>query len=455
MPPDESAPTLTLVIDDDEFVRKALGRNLRRLGCEVLIGTNGEEGLRLAVETAPAVIFLDLRMPGMDGHTVLRHLVEADVRSSVIAMSGQGDMDDVIEAMRKGAIDYVKKPWTPDELISALGRGVQMHRARDGRVQAAGRGGRRAADRTPSPHDAVGAWTAADAKQTAPLREIMEWLRAGDVPATPLAPALARLRRLAQVAEPSVDDIARALEGESDLTMTLLRLANSGLHAGGTSVGDVRQAVARVGPRQVHDMAETAALRDAYRVDGGGGAARARQEQIWRFSVARGLAMRAIADATVPAVGLNRNRCYLAGLLLDAGALFLLGTLATRSPLGSRDPNPHTFGAGTLAEVQAYHAAFGQALIARWGLPAEIATLAGDHHGEATAADQSLLWCAAVTAGPIASRLVGGADPTHDRPPRPELLNRCARTLGLGEAALRRLAVGLTSDVRELWAVYA
>lgn len=190
-------PPLVLVIDDDEFVRKAMGRNLRRLGCEVLIATDGEEGLRIAADAGPAVVFLDLRMPGIDGHAVLGRLVDAGARASVVVMSGQGDMDDVIGAVRHGAVDYVKKPWTSNDLASALARGVQMFNARDQDETAGGSGGQSAAMRrtaTPPGGHSQGVRGGAGGggrgmptqhNAGAPLHEIVQWLRSGRHPHAP------------------------------------------------------------------------------------------------------------------------------------------------------------------------------------------------------------------------------------------------------------------------------
>jgi two-component system alkaline phosphatase synthesis response regulator PhoP len=65
-------PDRVLVVDDEGDTRKALEKSLRRLGYEVFSAENGEEGLKVAVEVRPHVILSDIRMPQMDGHTLLR-----------------------------------------------------------------------------------------------------------------------------------------------------------------------------------------------------------------------------------------------------------------------------------------------------------------------------------------------------------------------------------------------
>jgi DNA-binding response OmpR family regulator len=124
---------LVMVIDDDEFVRRALKRHLRDLGCDVLLAPDSDHAVEMACEARPAAILLDLHMPGVDGHTLLRRLPAAGVEASIIVMSGEGDADDVIGALRAGAVDYLKKPWATDGLASSVRHGLEVFRAFTGR----------------------------------------------------------------------------------------------------------------------------------------------------------------------------------------------------------------------------------------------------------------------------------------------------------------------------------
>ncbi len=102
-----------LVVDDERDTRQVLEKTLRRLGYEVSGAENGEEGLKLAVELRPQVILSDIRMPQMDGHTLLRRLAAHNLDTAVIVMSAHGNMDDVIDLLRNGSVDYIRKPWAP------------------------------------------------------------------------------------------------------------------------------------------------------------------------------------------------------------------------------------------------------------------------------------------------------------------------------------------------------
>ncbi len=67
-------------------------------------------------------------MPGLDGHALLRRLPERGVAASIVVMSGSANMDDVIDALRTGAVDFLQKPWSTSELASALERGIEVFR---------------------------------------------------------------------------------------------------------------------------------------------------------------------------------------------------------------------------------------------------------------------------------------------------------------------------------------
>jgi signal transduction histidine kinase/DNA-binding response OmpR family regulator len=138
--PERSGPVVVnerpvvLIVDDEDALRRSLKRQLVALGCDVLEASNGGHGIQIACEAAPAVIFLDIHMPGTDGHTLLRRLPISDVRSSIVVMSGGGHVDDVIGALRHGAVDYLKKPWSTEDLASALRRALDVFRLAEGKA---------------------------------------------------------------------------------------------------------------------------------------------------------------------------------------------------------------------------------------------------------------------------------------------------------------------------------
>jgi FixJ family two-component response regulator/HD-like signal output (HDOD) protein len=441
---------VVLVVDDEETVRVALTRNISRLGCTVVTASDGEEALRVAPELKPAVVFLDLRMPGLDGHALLRRLPERGVAASIVVMSGGANMDDVIDALRMGAVDFLKKPWSTSELASALERGIEVFRTLP----------QTPAVRTVAP----GAWSGltAHARSRTPRpdsarEQLLQRLQSQEPPAPIDERTVSHLHRSARDLDAANharaltgDEIVHLLESDPGLATAVMRLANSDLYPGQDETQYLSTAVARLGPRMVHAVAETLALRDGYPIRAP--ELRTLHERIWRFSVARGLAMKAIAEVTGPEVALEPDRCYLGGLLLDAGAAFLLWTLdeSRREPFAGDTLPP------AAAEVLAsFHPAFGQAVLSRWGMPGDLVALARDHHAPVPPLPGSPMWSASLLARPMAMRVVGFDDPSSPSQPRPELLDRCAYELGVGETVLRRLSVTLADDTRVHWDIYA
>lgn len=99
-----------LCIDDEEMIRKIIGDFLENQGYVVTTASDGTEGLELFERKRHDIVLVDLRMPGMDGLEVLEALKERAAEIPVIVISGTGDIRDVIEALRRGAWDYLTKP---------------------------------------------------------------------------------------------------------------------------------------------------------------------------------------------------------------------------------------------------------------------------------------------------------------------------------------------------------
>ncbi|HEY0705373.1 MAG TPA: response regulator, partial [Polyangia bacterium] len=115
-----------LIVDDDELVRATFVRVLERGGFETREAFDGVEGLRAFREAKPDCVLLDLRMPGMDGLDVLRVLVAESPETPVLVASGAGTMRDAVEALRRGAWDFVLKPvYDPQLLIHSIERAVE------------------------------------------------------------------------------------------------------------------------------------------------------------------------------------------------------------------------------------------------------------------------------------------------------------------------------------------
>ena len=100
-----------LLIDDDPGVRDSMERTLRGAGYAVRSAPTGEEGLEMAKGGAFDVILSDMRMPGISGLDILRQLRDLRVDSAFIIMTGFGTVETAIDAMKRGAYDYILKPF--------------------------------------------------------------------------------------------------------------------------------------------------------------------------------------------------------------------------------------------------------------------------------------------------------------------------------------------------------
>ncbi len=109
-----------LVIDDDSSICETLKLYLTEEGYEVHTALTGTDGLNKVVEVSPDVVILDIRLPDINGFTVLEDLKGDDEGTKVIMITAHHDMDTAIKAMKEGAFDYIHKPIDVDELDMAI-----------------------------------------------------------------------------------------------------------------------------------------------------------------------------------------------------------------------------------------------------------------------------------------------------------------------------------------------
>ena len=117
-----------LLVDDDPIVRKNYGAELRAEGCTVTVAADGDEALHAAWDRKFDVVLLDLRMPDMDGITVLRALKQRWPESEVIIITGYPTLESAKEAVALGAYDYLTKPVGPEQVIDASNAAMQHKR---------------------------------------------------------------------------------------------------------------------------------------------------------------------------------------------------------------------------------------------------------------------------------------------------------------------------------------
>lgn len=122
-----NAKTNILVVDDEEVVRHSYRRTLSGQHCKVDAVADGKDALKMMSEQPFDVVLLDLRMPGMDGMSVLKTIKQKWPESEVIIITGYPAVESAKAAVTLGAYGYLAKPVGPDDVINAA-NGAMLHK---------------------------------------------------------------------------------------------------------------------------------------------------------------------------------------------------------------------------------------------------------------------------------------------------------------------------------------
>ncbi len=109
-----------LVVDDDEKIRTALRRGLSYEGYRVVEASSGEEALEKARELVPALVVLDVMLPGIDGLEVCRRLRAAGDEVAILMLTARDEVRDRVSGLETGADDYLVKPFSFEELLARI-----------------------------------------------------------------------------------------------------------------------------------------------------------------------------------------------------------------------------------------------------------------------------------------------------------------------------------------------
>ena len=109
-----------LIVDDEDFMRGAVLEVLRRENYVAMAASSAKEAIELMTNQSFAVVITDVKMPGMDGITLFRELKKRHPETSIIIMTGFPDLEDAIEVIKEGAVDYLQKPFPPARLIELV-----------------------------------------------------------------------------------------------------------------------------------------------------------------------------------------------------------------------------------------------------------------------------------------------------------------------------------------------
>ena len=120
-----------LVVDDEAAIRDSLKMTLEYEGYEFLGAATGQEGLALVEREGPDLVLLDVKMPGMDGLEVLDRIRAMNDALPVVVVSGHGTISTAVEATKKGAFDFIEKPFASDRVLVSLRNALDQRRLRD------------------------------------------------------------------------------------------------------------------------------------------------------------------------------------------------------------------------------------------------------------------------------------------------------------------------------------
>jgi CheY-like chemotaxis protein/HD-like signal output (HDOD) protein len=451
-----------LLVDDDDSIRLALQRGLQKLGCEILHASDGETGLRMLKETSVQVVFLDLRMPGIDGHTFLRRLGTYASATRVVVVSGQGNMDDVVDVLRGGAVDYLRKPWSQPELAAAYTRALDAFALLAKNHKVARDTFAAPTTATPVMHSAAvhapplspdyldpsviyqppvatNHPTTVSGEPGAKLdafQLVLERLKTGDVP-LPAAPVvMSKMREMIRSNTVDAAQMATLVAQDQRLAAEVLRLANTAHYARAGRTSDLQTAVTRVGFRQIHHIVETVLLRSAF--EGTDPWVRSCLRDIWRRGVATALAARSLVELVPNAQKIDASLAYLSGLFMDVGASFLLWVV---DETGTKSGQPIDKASAT-ASVATHHRSLGRRIIESWHIDPVVQLVAALHHADPGPCAGVGMYKALVAVGAmVAEQLKLPPDITQVGPVLDTLVQmKLLSTMGLNSGDLFRVA---------------
>jgi len=118
---------LVHIVDDNASVRRALTRLLDSVGIEAATYSSARQFLEAKLSDVPSCLVLDVRMPRMSGLELQARLLERGRHLPIVFITGHGDINMAVSAMKKGAVDFLPKPFGDQELIDAIHRALAQH----------------------------------------------------------------------------------------------------------------------------------------------------------------------------------------------------------------------------------------------------------------------------------------------------------------------------------------
>jgi DNA-binding NtrC family response regulator len=123
-----------LIVDDEKNIRLTLSIALESMELEIDTAMNGEEALAKLGQKDFGLILLDLKMPGMDGMEVLQKVSEIRPDIRVIIITAHGTIESAVDAMKLGAVDFIQKPFSPDEIRELVSKVIDREKLDERKV---------------------------------------------------------------------------------------------------------------------------------------------------------------------------------------------------------------------------------------------------------------------------------------------------------------------------------
>jgi two-component system, LuxR family, response regulator FixJ len=125
-----TAKPTVYIVDDDQSIRHAMEFLMRSVGMDYAIFHSGDDFLSRYSNEFAGCLLLDIRMPGLGGLEIQEKLNEMGSTLPIIFITGHGDVPMAVEAMQKGAVDFIQKPFRDQELLDRIGTAMQADRER-------------------------------------------------------------------------------------------------------------------------------------------------------------------------------------------------------------------------------------------------------------------------------------------------------------------------------------
>ena len=123
-----------LIVEDDVALARGLKDNFACEGFEVMLATDGNAGLELAMQAGPDLVLLDVMLPGLDGFSICEAIRRESLEMPIVMLTAKGQERDIVRGLELGADDYVVKPFSIRELLARVRAFLRRHRSADTRV---------------------------------------------------------------------------------------------------------------------------------------------------------------------------------------------------------------------------------------------------------------------------------------------------------------------------------